>query len=82
MKDPTHSHAATYPKTHPVHRKLTAKDKPDIKAMSAVGVTSDDIVNKLQSANPDYAFIHQDIYNVCRDIRQEELGGLIHPCKL
>ena len=74
VEDPTHNHAATYPETHPVHRKLTVDDKLDIKAMSAAGATSGDIVNKLQSANPDRAFIRQDIYNARMDIRREVLG--------
>ena len=74
VEDPTHNHVATYPETHPVHRKLTAEDKLDIKAMSAAGATSGEIVNKLQSANSGRAFIRQDIYNARMDIRRVELG--------
>ena len=69
-----HNHTTTYPETHPVHHKLTVDDKLDIKAISTAGATSDNIINKLQSTNPDHVFIHQDIYNTHMNIHQKILG--------
>ena len=52
-----YNHAAMYLETYPIHHKLTVDNKFDIKAMSVAGVILGDIINKLQSANPDHAFI-------------------------
>ena len=63
-----------YPETYPVYCKFIVDDKFDIKTILVVGVILGDIINKLQSANPDRIFIYQDIYNARMDICREVLG--------
>ena len=46
VEDFTYNHMAIYSKTHPIHHKLTAKDKLNIKTISATDTISGEIINK------------------------------------
>ena len=75
VKDPTHNHKpSTVTSTHPIHHRMPTEVKDQVKQLTAVGITAQQVALVIHQAT-DHPIIAQNIYNIQKQIQLENLAG-------
>ena len=75
VKNPSHNHEpSTITTTHPIQRRMPIEVKNPVKQLTAAGVASRQVALVVRQAT-NHPLIAQDVYNVQKQVRLENLAG-------